>query len=137
MKGDAKGTRPLVLIDTNALLLPFSSRLPLESEIYRWMPEADVRVPSSVIRELNRLSRKGVPNARGALEFAKRFPEVPTDLEGDAAMETLAKELGAWVVTADGELRKRLEEEGFGVLFPTGRRKLSPSWTPPALRQGD
>jgi rRNA-processing protein FCF1 len=73
--------------------------------------------------------------ARAALQFAKRFTVVLTDLDGDAAMETLAKEMGAWTVTADKELRERLESMGLGVLFPRGQRKLSPSWTPTSLQR--
>jgi len=127
--------RPLVLLDTNALLLPFTSHFPLENEIFRLIEGADIRVPSSVLKELGQLRSSGLLNARAALQFAKRFQVVPTDLDGDAAMETLAKEMGAWVVTADRELRERLESQGLGVLFPRGKRKLSPSWTPTSLQQ--
>lgn len=127
--------RPLVLLDTNALLLPFTRHFPLVEEVFRLIEGADIRVPDSVLRELGKLRSSNLMEARAALQFAKRFTIIPTDLDGDAAMETLAKEMGAWVVTADRELRERLESQGLGVLFPRGQRKLSPSWTPTSLRQ--
>ncbi len=119
--------RPQVLLDANALMLPFNHRFPLEREIFRVMEGAQIRVPSSVVGELERLADFGVFPARAAREFAKRFPVVPTDLRGDAALETLARDLDAWIVTGDRELRRRLEARNLKVLFPRGMTRLEPS----------
>lgn len=122
--------RLVVLLDTNSLLWPFTGSLRLEEEVHRWIEGADIVVPSSVLRELETLSARGVAGAKGALRLARRFRIILTDLEGDAALETLAGDLRAWVVTGDRELRTRLEARGTGVLFPKGERRLAPSWTP-------
>lgn len=116
--------RPWVLLDTNALFLPFTRRFPLEREVGRLMEGARVGVPQSVLGELDRLVQRARPHARAARTYADRFPLVPTDLKGDAALETLARDLGACIVTADAELRRRLYAKGMKVLFPRGEKHL-------------
>jgi rRNA-processing protein FCF1 len=117
-------SRPRVLVDANLLLLVFTHRFPLEREIYRQFENGRIEVPSSVLGELERLADFGVFAARAAREFARRFPVRVTDLRGDAALETLARDLPAWVATADQELRRRLESQGRGVLYPRGVSRL-------------
>ncbi len=124
-------SRPLVLLDANALFLPLTSAIDLAQEAARSIPGAEVKVPTSVLRELQRLVRRRVAHARAALDLAGKFPELPTDLDGDAAIETLARDLGAWVVTGDRELRHRLTAQGIGVLFPRAGHTLAPSRMPP------
>ncbi len=119
--------RPWVLLDTNALFLPFTRRFPLEAEVQRLMEGARIGVPQSVHGELRRLEARGGAHARAARLFADRFPSLPTDLHGDDALESLARELGAWVVTSDRALRTRLEAQGLGVLFPRGDHHLASS----------
>ena len=118
-------TPPRVLLDTNALFLPFTRHFPLEQEIHRILEGARIEVPQSVRGELDRLVERSRPNARAARAYAERFPVVPTDLKGDAAIETLARDLGAIIVTADGELRRRLYAKGMKVLFPRGEKHLA------------
>ncbi len=117
--------RPWVLLDTNTLYLPLTRRFPLEAEIHRLMEGARIGVPESVHGELKRLEARGNPHARAARLLAERFPMLPTDLHGDEALESLARELGAWVVTSDRLLRRRLEAQGVGVLFPRGDHHLT------------
>lgn len=116
-----------VILDANALILGIEHRFPLETEIRRWVEDARIMVPSSVVRELHRLERRRVKGARGALALARKYETYDTDLEGDAAMETLGRELQGWVVTLDRELRSRLESNDVGVLYPCGRQRLCPS----------
>lgn len=123
--------KTLVLVDTNMFLLAIRDTFQIEKRILDVIPGAEIRVPSSVIRELGRLEVRGVPNARAASKLATRFAVLETDLEGDAAMETLGRELKGWVVTLDGELKERLEKSGVGVLYPRGRGGLAPSRPPP------
>jgi uncharacterized protein len=115
---------PRVFLDTNALFLPFTRRFPLEGEIFRHLEGARIEVPQSVLGELDRLVEREKPHARAARVFAGRFPVVPTDLKGDAALETLARDLGGVVVTGDRELRRRLCAKGMKVLFPRGQMHL-------------
>ena len=123
--------RPIVLVDANALLLPFTVRFRLEQEIDRQVDGARVAVPSSVLGELDRIASRGNVNARAAREFARRFEEVPTDHQGDDALVQLGRQLHAWVLTGDRALRKRLLEAGVPVLFPRGKTHLDRAVSPP------
>ncbi len=89
-----------------------------------------MRVATSTLRELDRLATRRTPAARGAREFADRFPTTTASLEGDAAILDVAQRLRATVVTADRELARRLRAQGLGVLVPRDRHRLE-------LRPGD
>lgn len=120
---------PFVLLDTNALLLPFRERFPLLPEVERLAGDRVVGVPESVLRELERLGGSAA-FAVPALELAQRFPSVPTEGSGDDAIFDCARRCGAWVVTADRALAERLLAAGVTVLSPRGKQRL-------ALRPGD
>ncbi|MGA7922488.1 MAG: PIN domain-containing protein [Thermoplasmata archaeon] len=113
-----------MLLDTNGLFLPFTNGVPLESEVLRHVEHARIGVPSSVLGELARLVREGVPESSVALRFAARFPVVPCSGRGDAGILETARDLGAIVVTADRELQIRLRAVGVGVLRPRDRQRL-------------
>ena len=122
--------RPTVLVDANALLLPFTSHFRLEEETYAQVDGARIRVPSSVLGELERLAERGNPNARAAREFARRFEVVTTTSLGDDALVDLGRRLSAWVLTGDRALRSRLLAAGVPVLFPRGKSHLDRAVSP-------
>jgi uncharacterized protein len=122
--------RPVVLVDANALLLPFTSHFRLEEEIYQQVDGARVVVPSSVLGELERVGSRGNTNARAAREFARRFEVVPTDRQGDDALVELGRRLHGWVLTGDRALRQRLLAAGVPVLFPRGKSHLDRAVAP-------
>ncbi|HEV2165701.1 MAG TPA: hypothetical protein VGS23_01785 [Thermoplasmata archaeon] len=114
----------LVLLDTNALFLPFTSPLRLEAAVERAVGPARLVVPISVLGELHRLAERGVPNAGAAFEMAVRFPLAATDRRGDEGVRESARRLKASVATSDRALRDRLLHDGVRVLFPRGRAGL-------------
>jgi rRNA-processing protein FCF1 len=122
--------RPVVLVDANALLLPFTSHFRLEEEIYLHVDGARILVPSSVLGELERVASRGNVNARAAREFARRFEVVATEARGDDALVELGRRLSAWVLTGDRALRTRLLEAGVPVLFPRGKSHLDRAVSP-------
>ncbi len=122
--------RPVVLVDANALLLPFTSHFRLEEETYAQVDGARIQVPSSVLGELERIAERGNPNARAAREFARRFEVVPTASMGDDALVELGRRLSAWVLTGDRALRARLLAAGVPVLFPRGKSHLDRAVAP-------
>jgi rRNA-processing protein FCF1 len=125
----------VVLLDANALFLPFRHRLPLEQEVARWWPGVPLAVPTSVLRELDRLVARRTAHAAPARALAGGFRAVPTDGRGDRAVVRLAVELGAPVVTADRLLAARLRREGISVLVPRDRARLElQRGEPPARR---
>ncbi|HLN51569.1 MAG TPA: hypothetical protein VK455_05895 [Thermoplasmata archaeon] len=116
--------RPLVLLDANALLLPFRERFPLRAEIELLCPGAELVVPVSVLRELDSLVERGVREAEPARELARSFRALPTSGRGDAGIVRAAVETGAWVATADRALAGRLAAHGVTVLAPRDRARL-------------
>ncbi|HLY76792.1 MAG TPA: twitching motility protein PilT [Thermoplasmata archaeon] len=122
--------RPVVLVDANALLLPFTSHFRLEEEIYAQVDGARILIPASVLGELERVAHRGNVQARAAREFARRFDIVPTEALGDDALVELGRRLTAWVLTGDRALRTRLLEAGVRVLFPRGKSHLDRAVSP-------
>jgi uncharacterized protein len=113
-----------VLLDANALFLPVRVGFPLEAEVARWRPGAKLAVPTSVLHELDRLSERGTPEASAARALAARYPSLRSPGTGDDAIVRVAVRAGAWVVTADRDLRGRLRERGVTVLSPRDRHRL-------------
>lgn len=120
----------MVLVDANALMLPFTSHFRLEEEIYHQLDGAQVLVPSSVLGELDRVAARGNPRARAAREFARRFGVAATEEAGDDAIVALGQRLRAWVLTGDRVLRERLLAVGVPVLFPRGKSHLDRAVSP-------
>lgn len=107
------------------MFLPFEGGLDLVAEVERNYPGAPIGVPSSVIRELDRLVARRVPYAELARALADRFGRTPGPGHGDDAIVALAARQRAVVVTADRALRDRLSALGIGVLVPRDRARLS------------
>src|SRR2546430_10756466 len=61
----------IVLLDTNALLMPFQFRVNLETELNRLMGSADIAIPRPVRTELELLAERD-RNAQAALRLAAR-----------------------------------------------------------------
>ncbi len=129
-----RSARPRVLLDANALLLPFRVGFPLLAEVERLVPGAIVSVPSSVRGEVARLADRGVAEAAAALSFAGRFPTIQVRARGDAGILRAARRHSSIVVTADRALTARLRAGGFAVLVPRDRHRLE---LRPAVRRSD
>ncbi len=110
-----------VVLDANALLMPFQFRLNLDIELKRLLGEVPVFVPSSVLGELAGLPDK---NARAALMLARRYQIVETELRGDEAVMSIAEQRSAAVLTNDKELIGRLRGRRIPVLRLRGERYL-------------
>lgn len=103
-----------VILDTNALMMVFQFRIDLEKELERILGKVEILVPSSVIRELEKIRKW---EARASLNLAKKYKIIEVEKDGDNSILDLAKSLGAYVVTNDGELRKRLKENRIRVIY--------------------
>ncbi|MGI0053487.1 MAG: hypothetical protein ACRECR_04410, partial [Thermoplasmata archaeon] len=114
----------VLLLDTNALLLPFREAFPLERELARVAPGRSPRVPDSARAELERLARRGVLGGSAALAWALTLARCPAPGRGDRAIEAAARRMGAWVVTGDRALAERLRAVGITVLRPSGHGRL-------------
>jgi rRNA-processing protein FCF1 len=114
---------PLVLLDTNALLMPFQMGLDVEGEIKREMGRCRIAVPLVCLAELRTMG-SDLRDGAAALSFAERFEVLDTVGLGDDAVVDLAIRTEGIVVTGDRGLIKRLRSAGLKVLRPRQRKRL-------------
>ena len=112
-----------VVLDANALLLPFQFRLNLQAELRRLLGDHDIFVPSPVLEELKGLS-KSVPEARAALKLAIRFRVFDVAGGADDAILDAANRLKAVVVTNDAALLRRLQAARVPRIYLRSRTHL-------------
>jgi rRNA-processing protein FCF1 len=114
---------PIVLLDTNALLMPFQMGLDVEGEVLRVMGRCRMVVPRVVVAELRTMG-SSLRDGAAALTFAERFEVMETVGLGDDAVVDLAIRTGGTVVTGDRGLIKRLHNAGLRVLRPRQKKQL-------------
>ena len=110
-----------IVLDANALLMPFQFKMNIDRELKRLFGEVPVFVPSSVLGELANSMDK---NSKAALTLARKYQIVETELSGDDAVLEIAHQRSAAVVTNDKELIKRLRAVGIPVIRLRGERYL-------------
>ncbi len=103
-----------VVLDTNALLMPFEFSLNIDLELKRNLGECEIYVPGPVIGELKRSTNK---HARVALELARKYKRYETSIQGDAGIMQAAEDLQAFVLTNDALLRAKLRRAKLKVIF--------------------
>ena len=111
-----------VILDTNALLWQFRSKVDIENELNRLLGAYVIVIPTSVLKELEYVRDRYVKAAR---KLAERYQIIATELKGDESIISLAQSMQAMVVTNDKELRKRLKEQGITVIFMRQGKYLS------------
>jgi rRNA-processing protein FCF1 len=124
LTGDGSSTDlPIVILDTNALLMPFQMGLDVEGEVLREMGRCRIVVPRVAAAELRALG-SSLREGAAALKFAERFESMETVGLGDDAIVDLAIRTEGTVVTGDRGLIKRLHAEGLRVLRPRQKKRL-------------
>lgn len=113
-----------MILDTNALLLPFRTGLDVVAEVERLAGPVELVVPRPVLAELDRLAARGVAHAAAARALADRFRTVSGTGRGDSAVVAAAVAHDAPVVTADRGLARRLGLAGRVVYVPRDRARL-------------
>lgn len=113
-----------VLLDANALLLPFQFRINLEAELRRLLGEVDVAVPAPVLEEVRLLATHD-RHAKAAARLAARYRVVEGHGSADDALLDLGSRLHAVVVTSDQPLLDRLKKEGIPRIFLRSRSHLA------------
>lgn len=111
-----------VVMDANALMMPFQFGVNLDMELKRLFGDLPVLVPSSVLGELARSADRAA--GKGALSLARKYRTVDTKLLGDDAVLDVAKRMSAAVVTNDRGLIRRLRAEGIPVVRLRSERYL-------------
>jgi len=110
-----------VVLDANALLMPFQFKVNIDRELKRLFGEIPVFIPSSVLEELSNIIDK---DAKAALALARKYQIVETELRGDDAVLSIAEERSAAVLTNDKELIGRLRKKRIPVIRLRSERYL-------------
>lgn len=113
----------LVLLDANALLMPFQFSVHLDSELRRILGDVDVAVPTPVLAELSLLAATD-RHARSAERLAHNYRAIEGRGSADDALIDLATEGSAVVVTNDQPLLDRLKAAGIPRAFLRSRNHL-------------
>jgi len=115
---------PIILLDTNLLLLPFSRKFNLTEQLATACPQGKPHVPSCVLAELERMDH---PDAKAARQLAATFPTYDTETaEGDvdSLLASLASQVDGLIATNDRELIGTLKGKGLPVLRLKGNDRL-------------
>jgi hypothetical protein len=110
-----------IVLDANALLMPFQFNIHIDQELRRLFGDIPVVVPSSVLGELANILDK---NAKAAAALARKYTVVETDFGGDDAVIDVAERFSGAVVTNDRELIRRLRARGIRVVRMRGQHHL-------------
>jgi rRNA-processing protein FCF1 len=112
-----------VILDTNALMMPFQFGVNLDLELERLFGSFEILVPSSVLQELRSLAPTDNV-ARSAVRLARKYKTVESEGETDKVLVDLAKELNAVVVSNDKLVIRSLEREGLPYVRLRSRSHL-------------
>ncbi|MFO7791972.1 MAG: hypothetical protein R6W73_03185 [Candidatus Saliniplasma sp.] len=107
-----------IILDANALIMPFQFNINLDSELERLFVNPDVYVPTSVIDELEMLKRKD------ALRLANKYKIIEVGAKRDEGVIEAVEKLDGILVTNDKELKNRVRERGQPVAFLRSRSHL-------------
>jgi rRNA-processing protein FCF1 len=119
------GGRTAVVIDANALMMPFQFSINLDIELARLLGSFEVVVPSSVVVELKRVAvEQKASDANGALKLAAKYRTLRVEGRGDDAVLAAAIELRAVLLTNDAGLRRRARQAGLRTICLRGRSHL-------------
>lgn len=117
-----------VVLDANALIMPFERRVRLDPELTRLLGAYEPVVPESVLKELATLAATGTGatarNAKSALTLATRYKFVDAKKRGDAGVLEVARALDAVLLTNDKELRGLARSEGLRTIYLRGKGHL-------------
>lgn len=103
-----------VVLDTNALLMPFELKMNLDVAVLNLMGDARMVVPGPLIGELKHLDNK---YAKVALELARKYEIIQSDKGGDDAVLDVALRTNGFVLTNDKELRRRARKLQIPVIY--------------------
>ncbi len=113
----------IVLLDANALLMPFQFRLNLEAELRRLLGDVDIAVPTPVLEELRLLATHD-RDAKAGERLAAKYRAIDGHGAADDALLGLGAELHAVVVTNDQPLLDRLKASGVARAYLRSRSHL-------------
>jgi hypothetical protein len=115
--------RRTVLLDANALMMPFQFRLNLQAELRRLVGDVDLTVPRPVLEELHLLAARD-KDAVAALRLAATCRTLEASGSADDVLLEFAARLRAPVVTNDAALLRRLSTSNLPRIYLRSRSHL-------------
>jgi rRNA-processing protein FCF1 len=120
----------MIVLDTNALMMPVECDVRVFEEIERVAGDHELVAPESVVTELRSLAEGASEEATAAsvgLDLADRLSVVETDVAyADDAVLEIATDNGIdFAVTNDGPLKERLLARDVPVIGLRGQHKLA------------
>ena len=133
----------IIILDSNALFMPFQFNLNLDSEFSRLFGDYEIIIPQCIISELRGLARtekfgssalqlalnKSQPHWYSDFESELNSrlddtPELPEKNKTDQLLIKIAKEINGIVVTNDKALLSQLYAEGIRTISLYGKKYL-------------
>jgi rRNA-processing protein FCF1 len=118
-----------VVLDTNALFLPFTEGTRIDESLEALFDDVQVVLPSCVPFELQQIARGGqtaaARNAKAALKLASRYRVEATKHTGDDGILDVARRLRAVVVTNDRKLQTECAKSGLQVVVAREHGRLA------------
>ncbi|MDR0309770.1 MAG: twitching motility protein PilT [Candidatus Methanoplasma sp.] len=103
-----------VVLDTNALLMPFEIRINLDLALKDLLGDVRCVVPGPMIGELKHLDHKF---SKAALGLARKYDIVQTPLSGDDAVMDVALLTGGYILTNDKDLRAKARKQRIPLIY--------------------
>lgn len=103
-----------VVLDTNALLMPFEIGLNLDLSVRDLLGEVRFVVPGPLVGELKHLDSR---YAKAGLELARRYDIVQAEGAGDDAVIEVAVREHGYILTNDKELRRRARKQQIPLIY--------------------
>ena len=103
-----------VVLDTNALLMPFEVGLNLDIEVRNLLGDVRFVVPGPLVGELKHLDNKW---AKAAITLARSRKIVQAESHGDDSVLEVAEREHAYILTNDKELRRRARKAGIPLIY--------------------
>lgn len=108
-----------IVLDTNALLMPFQFNINLDDELERLFGDVgSTYVPSSVLQELKGLGKKG------PLKLSEKYKSIDVEKKGDEGVLEAAERLDGVIVTNDKDLKKRALDRKIPVAYLRSKSHL-------------
>ncbi|MBV0902443.1 twitching motility protein PilT [Haloarcula salina] len=119
----------MLVLDTNALMMPVECNVRLFEELERVVDAAEYVVPAAVRDELEKLADGAGEEATAAAvgrDLLDRCTvrETTADYADDAVLELARRDDATHAVTNDKPLKRRLLDAGVPVISLRGRNKL-------------
>lgn len=104
-----------VVLDTNALLMPFEVKINLDLAVLSVLGSARMVVPAPLLGELKRMNHNKF--SKVALALANKYEIVDAVSRGDDSVIEVALRMDGYVLTNDRELRGRLRKLKVPVMY--------------------